>query len=35
MCFEQVPELRDGNLLYAGCADNFGFSSTRIDPYAD
>jgi len=34
-CFEQVPELRDGNLLYAGCADHFGFSRNRIDPYAD
>ena len=34
-CFENVPSLRDGNLLYAGCADNFGFSSTRFDPYAD
>jgi len=30
-----VPGWSDGNLLYAGCADNFGFGATAIDPYAD
>jgi len=30
-----IPGWSDGNFLYAGCADNFGFGATAIDPYAN